>query len=159
MKKLILLPIFILMMSFSQCDKDSFDKKSPVDFNKMYFQDWVGGQPGSTGTLITLIGKTPAAQIVFDSIYFNKNIAKVTTQTNDEVLTITANLVKINPKDRDLILSGDSKEEFGNKPPKNTPIIPFEMADNEAIVSYILKGKKRYFRVKDIPKKKTLYYP
>ncbi|NNC70180.1 MAG: hypothetical protein HKN90_05080 [Flavobacteriaceae bacterium] len=159
MKKLIVLPIFILMMSFSQCDKNSFDKKSPVEFKKMYFQDWVGGQPGASGTLVTLIGQKPTAQIDFDSIYFNKNVAKVKMQKNDDELTLTANFIKINPKDRDLILSGDPKEEFGNKPPKNVPKIPFELADNEAVVSYFLKGTKRYFRVKNIAKKKTLYYP
>lgn len=159
MKKLLLVPIFAVLMSFSQCNKDSFDKKPPVDFSKMYYQDWVGGRPGSSGTLITFIGKKPTDKIVFDSIYFTNKVAKVDVQTSGEKLTLTANFIKLNPKDRDLILSGDPKEEFGNKPPKVVPKIPFELSDNEAIVSYIFKGKKRYFRLQDIAKEKTLYYP
>ncbi|MDJ0646800.1 MAG: hypothetical protein QNJ57_12530, partial [Flavobacteriaceae bacterium] len=66
MTKLVLIPIAALLMSFSQCNKDSFDKKPPVDFTTMYYQDWVGGQPGSSGTMITLIAKKPLQEIVFD---------------------------------------------------------------------------------------------
>lgn len=159
MKKLLLIPIVAVLMSFSQCDKDSFDKKPPVDFTKICYQDWVGGRPGSSGTLVTLIGKKPTGEIAFDSIYFNKKAVKVATQLTSNELIVTANFIKPNPKDRDLILSGDPKEEFGNKPPKVAPKISFELADNEAIVSYILKGKKRYFRLQNITKEKTLYYP
>ena len=159
MKKLVLLPVIIMLMSFSQCDKDSFDKKPPVDLTKSYYQDWVGGRPGSTGTLVTLIAKKPASEMVFDSIYFNNKVVKVTSQNNEGQLILTANFINVNPKDRDLILSGDPKEEFGNKPPAKLPEIPFELDQNEAIVSYFVNEKKRYFRVKNISKEKTLYYP
>jgi len=158
MKTIVALPIFILVLSFSQCDKDQLDSNPPIQFDKAYYQDWVGGQPGSKGTLITLIANTPERNIKFDSIYFNKNVAKLSAQYQGNSMTLTANLIQISPKDRDLILSGNSKEEFGNKPPKKLPIIPFEIADNEAIISYFIKNKKRYFKLQNLEKEKSIMY-
>lgn len=159
MKKLTLLPIFAILMSFSQCDKNSFDKKPPVDLTKIYYQDWVGGRPGSSGTMVTLIAKKPVNEITFDSIYFNKKVMKIESQFTGDQLTLTANFIKQSPKDRDLILHADPKEEFGNKPPRPASKIPFELSENEAVVSYIVNGKKRYFKLQNILKEKTLYYP
>ena len=147
-----------MFMSFSQCDKSQIDAEPPVNFTQKKYQDWVGGRPGSQGTLVTLVGKIPAKNIAFDSIYFKSNVAKVNVQIMDQEIKLTGNFIKINPKDRDLILSGDAKEEFGNKPPKKLPKIPFEMADNEVIISYFIKKKKRYFRLKNLQKDKPIYY-
>ena len=158
MKKILVIPVLLVLMSFSQCDKDQFDSESPVKFTQKKYQDWVGGRPGSQGTLVTLIGQIPEKNIAFDSIYFRSNVAKLNVQLDDQKLTLTANFVKINPKDRDLILSGDAKEEFGNKPPKKLPKIPFEMSDNEVIISYFYKKKKRYFRLEKLQKEKPIYY-
>ncbi len=158
MKALLYTPIFLLLMSFSQCDKDQFDTESPVKFSQKMYQDWVGGKPGSQGTLVTLIGEIPAKNIQFDSIYFKSNVAKLNVQLSDQELTLTANFVKMNPKDRDLILSGDAKEEFGNTAPKKLPNIPFKLADNEAIISYFYKKKKRYYKLQNLQKEKAIYY-
>lgn len=158
MKKLVAIPILLILMSFSQCDKKQFDAQPPVVFDQKYYQDWVGGRPGSQGILVTLVAKYQEKNIEFDSLYFDKYSAKLSTQISDQQLTLTANLIKLNPKDRDLILSGDSKEEFGNKAPKKLPNTPFELADNEAIITYFYNNKKRYFRLKDLRKEKPIYY-
>ena len=133
-------------------------KKPPISFTKTYYQNWVGGRPGSSGILITLISDNAFKNIVFDSIYFNKNAVKLESQLTGDKLIVTGNFKQINPKDRNLILSADPKEEFGNKPPKKKYKIPFELNDNEAIISYFKKDKKRYFKLSDIQKEKTLYY-
>ena len=157
-KLLLILPIIAILMSFTQCDRKSFDKKPPVKFTKSYFQDWVGGKPGSSGTLVTLITNSTNNAIVFDSIYFNKRVVKLASQVSGDELILTGNFIKRNPKDRDLILSGNPKEEFGNKPPIKEAKITFELNDNEAIISYFKNNKKRYFKLSDIRKEKVLYY-
>ncbi len=145
-------------MSFSQCDKNSFDKKPPVEFSKAYFQDWVGGKPGSRGVLVTLITDNSKNSIAFDSIYFNERAVKLESQVSGSELILTGSFIQINPKDRNLILSGNSEEEFGNKPPKKVSKIPFKLNDKEAIISYFIKEKKRYFKLSEIKKEKALYY-
>ena len=90
-------------MSFSQCDKNTFDKKPPIEFTKAYFQDWVGGQPGSSGTLVTLIAINTNNSMVFDSIYFNNKVVKLQSQLSENEIIVTGNLKQINPKDRNLI--------------------------------------------------------
>ena len=105
MKHLVFVPIFLTLMSFSQCDRDAFDKKPPVDFTKVYYQDWVGGRPGSEGTIVTLIAKQPVQEFLFDSIYFDKKVAKMETRSVGGELRLSANFVKRSQKHNDLILS------------------------------------------------------
>ena len=159
MKKFVLIPIAAILMSFSQCDKNNFDKKPPISFSKKYFQDWVGGRPGSKGTLLTLVTKNLEKKFVFDSIFFNDKVAKVSVQVSRNQRILTANFIASNNTNNDLIVSGNPKEEFGNKPPQLVQQIPFKLKDNEAVMSYLIDGKKRYFMIENIAKEKILYYP
>ena len=159
MKKIVVVPLFIVLMSFSQCDGSKFDKKAPILFLDIYVQDWVGGRPGSSGTIITLITEGTSKKIVFDSIYFHKKAIKLESQLYEGKLTLTGNFIKKSPQDRDIIMSSDQKKEFGNKPPVFEKKIPFELTENEAIISYFIKGKKHYYKLTKLKKIKTLYYP
>ena len=55
-------------------------------------------------------------------------------------------------------MHADPKEEFGNKPPNISIKIPFELQENEAVISYFIKSKKRFYKLSNIKKQKTLYY-
>jgi len=134
MKKIITIVILaIIMMSFSQCSSAQLDKKTPVTITNSIYQNWVGGQPGSQGTLVSIKLNAPDKKMEFDSIYFNGKAVK-----------LQSNLVK-NPND--VIMHADPKKEFGNAPPKLAAKIPFELEKNDAIISYIINDKKRYFKV------------
>ena len=157
-KLLLITGIATIMMSFSQCNNEQFDKKAPSTITDIFYQDWVGGRPGVRGKLVTIKMKSPKNNMVFDSIFFNNKVIKLNSSTIGDILTLTGNFVENTYQNRDIIMSSNPKEEFGNKPTTKIAKIPFELSDNEAVISYIIKDKKRYYIVKNIKKGKAIYY-
>jgi hypothetical protein len=144
-------------MSFSQCSSTQFDKKAPVTITDAFYKNWVGGIPGVKGILITIKAKAPKTDIIFDSIYFNNKMIKLESQLQKNELILTGNFT-VRSKTNHIIMHADPKEEFGNKPPNISNKIPFELQDNEAVISYFIKSKKRYYKLNNIKKEKTNFY-
>ncbi len=145
------------MMSFSQCNGDQFDKTPPATITESFYQKWVGGVPGSKGTLVTIKLNNPDKEIVFDSIYFDGAITSLKTSKTEKGITLTGNF-SANTAQNDIVMEGDPKKEFGNTPTKRSAKIPFDLEQGEAIISYKIKKKKRYYKVIGIKKTKSLFY-
>ncbi len=157
-KKLLLIPILVIItMSFMQCSSAQLDKKIPVTITEAFYQDWVGGQPGSKGTLVSIKLSNPDAKMTFDSIYFNNKAVKLQSNLIKNELTLKGNFMVIT-KPNDMIMHVDPKKEFGNTAPKLAAKVPFELEKNEAVISYMINDKKRYFKVENIKKLKILFY-
>ena len=157
-KKLLLIPIIALvMMSFTQCSSAQLDKKVPVTITEAFYQDWVGGRPGSKGTLVSIKINNPDTKMTFDSIYFNNKAVKLQSNLIKNELTLKGNFMVIT-KPNDMIMHADSTKEFGNTAPKLAAKVPFELEKDEAVISYMINDKKRYFKVENIKKAKTLFY-
>ena len=158
MKKIIPITIAaIIMITFFQCSSAQLDKKAPVTIIQSTYQDWVGGRPGSKGTLVSIKLNAPDEKMVFDYIYFNGKGVKLQSSLVKNELTLTGNFIE-STKPNEIIMHADPKKEFGNQPPKLAAKIPYELATNEAIISYFIKDKKRYFKIENIKKTKTLFY-
>lgn len=77
------------------------------------------------------------------------------TKTKEKKMIIANFVSAVKP---DIILNINSSKEINNTVPKIKKL-PFELNQNEAIISYILKGKTKYFKVKSIKKGKNVFYP
>jgi len=144
-------------MSFSQCNGEQFDKKPPAAIIESFHQQWVGGVPGSKGTLVTIKLKTPEKEIVFDSIYFNGKTVKLSSNIHEGGITLIGNFIS-STKGNNLIMNVDPKKEFGNAPTKASAEIPYKLQQGEAVISYIIKKKTRYFKLTGIKKRKPIFY-
>ena len=119
------------------------------------YNNWAGGQPGNKGITVNIV-YTSNYTIKFDSIYFSKRIAKLESNKNKEKKTISANFrSSVKP---DIILDKNTSKEINNAVPIHKKF-PFELKQNEAIISYIVKGKTKYFKVKSFKKGKPVFYP
>ena len=58
----------------------------------------------------------------------------------------------------DLVIDVDTKKEINNKPP-NQEKIPFELKEDEAVISYKEDGELKYFKIEKIRKTKSDFYP
>ena len=160
MKKFIVAITSVLtMVFFTQCGSAQFDKEAPFTIHKAYYQDWFGGQPGSRGTLVTVEISRAAESIVFDSIFFNDKIKRLGNTVSDNKQLLIGNFPTTTLSDKNIIMHSDPKEEMANE--LSNPILnyPFELSDNECVVSYIIKNKKRYYKVENLKKEKSIYYP
>lgn len=161
MKTILTLFSSILIMAlFTQCGSAQFDKNPPFTINKAYYQDWVGGRPDSKGTIVTIEFSDAAAKDVsFDSIFFKNKKVKAEHTISDYKNVLSANFILISYEDKNIIMHSDPTKEFGNKAPKKLENTPFKLSDNECVISYIIKEKKRYFKIENLIKEKTIYYP
>lgn len=156
-----LLSSILIMTLIIHCGSaQQFDKKAPFTINKAYYQNWVGGRRGSTGTLITLeLASEISSDVEIDSLYFNHKICKLNINSYGKKYSITGNFSKSTRREKDLIMDADPRKETRNKIPDVKLYFPFEIADNECVISYEIKGKKHYYKVENIQKEKTIYYP
>ena len=61
-----------------------------------------------------------------------------------------------NQNNRDVIMDGDATKEALNIPPEK---IPFQLNENEAVVSYFENDKMVYYKISNIEEKEILAYP
>lgn len=146
------------MAFFSNCSSAQLDKKAPATISKAYVQNWVGGRPGVKGKRIhiemyPLVGQ----EIVFDSIYFQGKAALLESRTSGDTLILSANFNAPLELERNIIMASDSREEMANKPKEPSTTIPFKLADNECVISYLKKDKRGYFKLQDLKKEKTFF--
>jgi hypothetical protein len=156
MKEIKYLGILAIALSFMQCGSVSFDKTPPFNITEATYTNWIGGQPGVSGTKV-FITYSLIASVDFDSIYFKNSASKIELHSKGAKMILIGNFSTSNRAEHDLVLHIDSKKERNNKPPETTKI-PFELKENEAVISYKEKGKPRYFKIANLKKEATNFY-
>lgn len=155
MKILKNLSILAITFLLYQCGSTKLEENPPFTITSAIYNNWAGGQPGNKGITVNIV-YTSNYTIKFDSIYFSKRIAKLESNKNKEKKTISANFrSSVKP---DIILDKNTSKEINNAVPIHKKF-PFELKQNEAIISYIVKGKTKYFKVKSFKKGKSVFYP
>lgn len=149
--------MLILMASFSQCSSaQKLQKKAPVEFGSVYYQNWNSGiKEGGSG--LTIFIPVNEISIILDSVYFKGKATKLKLQS--KTLLYVGQFKSGNTQFEDLILSSDAIEEYANKIPKKEDIIPFDIKDNECVVSYIKDDKTLYYKISNVQQREPLNYP
>ena len=134
----------VIMASFSQCSSAyKLQKNAPKSLGESYFEQWVSGMAqGPSG--INVFIKVEDDNIQMDSVYFRGKGIKLVKDSSDNMLYVARFISKSTNKE-DMMMSSDSKQEYGNKAPEIPKKIPFDLKANECIVSYQLNGKTLYY--------------
>lgn len=150
MKAMKILSILAIVFSFTQCGSTKFEQNPPFSIEKAEYYGWVGGQPGVRGINVKIQLKENSA-IAFDSLYFKNRATKV--EINSATLLV-ANYNTSKKNASDIILDVDPKKEIKNEVPKLNKF-PFELKNNEAVLSYQLGGKTHYYKINDVKETDT----
>lgn len=155
-KFLLALSLLIIVLCFSQCKSNqyNFQKKTPFKITEATYQNWVGGKPGSNG--VTISFTTENLYVNLDSVYFRGKAANLVYEKHNKKMQYVGKITT--SSQGDLVLHKDEKMEFGNKPPKQQNKIPFDLKDNEAVVSYTVNGKVLYYKIEDVKELQTLFH-
>jgi hypothetical protein len=157
MKVMKILSILAIILGFVQCGSSTLVNNPSFKVEKAFFNDWIGGQPGVSGTKLEIHLKN-ASEVIFDSLYFKNKRTKVAVLQKGEITQIIGHYSTSKRINNDLILAIDPTKELQNVAPiiKN---IPFELKKNEAIISY-KKGKKiLFFKIVNIKKIQPALFP
>lgn len=151
MKPIKILLFFLLIIGFSQCGSSKFENKPPF----LILSSLVYNNPekSETNIYIRYRGYPSENFIEFDSIYFQKKKVKTETKTIGG-LTYVYGVIKKSIQ-KNLVLDSNPIKEINNPIPeiKN---IPFSLKENEAVLSYIIHGKTKYYKIKLVIKKKSI---
>jgi len=145
--------IILLACSFCSATKDISKENHPFKVTKATYNTWVGGQPGVRGINISIINDNPEIQL--DSVFFRNMKTKLKSDKNTEPIVFIGTFIYPNTKN-DYVLHKNAEKEYGNTPPNVLKNIPFEIQEDEAIVSYIFKGKTRYYKVEKLKEIKSV---
>ncbi len=149
--------MLMLMASFSQCSTaQKLQKKAPMNFGDTYAQKWVAGIKGG-GSGINIFIPVDENNIALDSIYFRDQMVKLKYSENDKMYVGRFKTEFNQPVD--MIVSSDMKEESKNTYPIIKQKMPFEMLDNECVVTYSSNDKTMYYKISNISIKEPVHYP
>ena len=129
-----------------------FTKTPPFSISKIYSQKWVAGvQGGGSGTNLYVSIKNISEGVEIKEFYFGKKLTEAKHTSDDNYIGYFKNEIN-----RDVIMDGNATNEAANIPPQK-PL--FQLAKNEAIISYSEKGIIYYYRISNIEEKEMLAYP
>ena len=156
MKSTKLVSLALMSLFFIQCKSAQFDAKPPIKITGATFNNWVGGQPGVSGIRV-IVGYEKQGDIEFQKIYFAKKIGRIETYQRKGKTFLVGHIDTSSREKEEMIMDRDSENEIKNKLPE--PKFPFELKENEAVISYLKNGKTKFFKVKNIKQTKTDFYP
>jgi hypothetical protein len=154
---ILILVICGITVSFSNC-QSSQKLKNPTSLKigEVYYENWEAGVQdiGSGYTIFIPILNYPK-NITLDSVYFKGNKAKLEFKNN----TVFVGRFKTTTnKKQDIIMSNEPYAEYANKVPVLPEKIPFELKDDECIVSYLVEEEIKYFKIEGIVRKAYILY-
>ena len=151
------LSIIAILISFAQCGSIKLEKNPPFKVEKVSYHHWIGGQPGISGTNIEIELKENS-NIDFDSIFFQNKSTKLEINTTDNKTLLIGNFNTSKRSHRNFILNSNAVKELKNELPTSINF-PFKLMENEAIITYKIKNKLKYFKIKDISKARRKFFP
>ena len=147
----------IVMSSFSQCSgSKSLDEKAPVTIEQAYCQRWVGGVEGG-GSGMNIYLPLSDAGFELDSVYFRGRAAKL--EWKEGAKQFVGRFQSEFNKKEDIIMDKDPAKEYGNELPDSASSIPFELKQDECVVSYKKGNRTHYFKVEKIVEKQMIAFP
>lgn len=153
--------MLFMTTNFYNCSSaQKLQKETPFTVDNCYFQKWVAGvkDGGSGSNLFIILKEEIPDHIKLDSVYFMEKVSKLQVQSDNPKIYVGRFKSEINQK-RDVIMSNDPNAEYGNELPFKKQTIPFELGDNECVISYSENNQIKYFKIENVVEKQALYYP
>lgn len=131
---------------FMQCSSSQkLEEKPSFKTESAYFQSWVAGvRDGGSGINVFIPITSELKNLKLDSLYFREQKVALTTKPYKPNLYIGR-----------IFTIGNQKKNYKLKTIK----MPFDLKENDAVVSYQENDKTKYFKIENILEKETEFYP
>ena len=137
---------FLILSLFTNCGSNKdLQERVPVQFQDVYTTT------GSSGLELHIpITVIQDNKISLDSVYF-RGMKSPLVQSEEFPNEYVA---QFNVTDSEMVMSGDPREEYGNKAPQRAEKIPFDIERDEAILVFSQNNKTKYYKLTDIRDRK-----
>lgn len=147
-----------IVLGLTTCKSVKLDQTPPFTTTEATYNYWTGGQQGVSGIRVIMNYKDAAEGVSFQKIYFQNKEGEIETYKREGKTFLIGHINTSTPREQDLTLDFDPNKELNNKPPKEEKI-PFVLKENEAVIVYTYKGESHHFKVKNIKKTKSDFFP
>ena len=155
MKKYKFLSFLVIAVIMGCANAYKLEKKSNLNFTESYFKSWSSGvKDGGSGYSIFLFLdknfdlKNNKTEI--KGIYFKEKYASIKAQGENKFQAFVKDGSIVN-----VIVEKGKKEIVETKEDEK---IPFELKENEAVISYLVNDKNKYVKI-ILNEKKTMDFP
>jgi hypothetical protein len=151
-----LLLISFIMVSFSQCSTaQKLQDKAPTKLGQAYCQNWVAGVQGG-GSGINIFIPIEDANLVLDSVYFRGNIVKLEVKPQEAGALFIGRIATDFNNLNEPTLNGDTVSKRETTEQTTTTKMPFDLKDDECVVSYLDGTTTKYFKITNVGEKASI---
>lgn len=153
--------ILVLGFSLTGCSSQKkLVENTPFETGEATCQRWSGGRAESgSGILLQIpLESNNLGQMKLQQAYFRGKVTDINMKSNEGSWFAEANFMVNKRGKPDMVMHSDPNKEVGNQPPKMKDKIPFELKDDECVLSYLDRNKVKYFKLTGIKEKKPLIY-
>lgn len=145
MSRLKVLLMLIFTIIFSACKTPKLMNNPPFKIISAEYEEWRGGIPGISGIKVQIVYSSNES-IDFNQLYFKNMITQVEFDSSNQQ-TIIAHFDTSKRKDLPVI----ENDNHSKKLPEKIKF-PFEILDNEAVISFKKNGQMYYYKVQNLVK-------
>lgn len=150
--------VVILTLSFSGCSSQKkMAVQPPFEMGEATCQAWSGGRAeAGSGMLLEIpVLSENLDEIKLQQAFFRGKIADVTLENTDKGWVAKANFKNQNLEKPDMVMHADSKQEVGNQPPIVQEKFPFDLEDDQCVLSFLDGDTVKYYKVESVKEKKA----
>ncbi|WP_299883765.1 hypothetical protein [uncultured Lacinutrix sp.] len=149
----------ILLMQCSSSKKGVKMEEKKIEFQSdivvkaPYYTKWAAGEKsGGTGFNVYFPNLINKSNYPVETVYFRNLTGRILVGKG-------AYFVTLKDKTKDIIMSNEPNAEYGNTLPNNQDTFPFQLKDNECVISYIVNGETKYYKMNNLVEKPGEYLP
>ena len=147
----------ISLLAFAQCGSSQvLQSDPPFTLDKVHIEPWTAGPDNLFKGVNLFFPVISGRETILDSVYFRKSKAPLERIQKGTYLVYKATM-ESKEQPYDIIMHADPKKEFGNRPPEKRDI-PFELQHDEAVISYLEEGVRKYFKVTGMQLAPAVHY-
>ena len=147
----------ITMLAFAQCgSSQTLETTAPFTLDNPVIEPWTAGEAQEFRGVNLLLPVRSGKDFVLDTVYYGKKKAPLTKIQKDNYLVYKATIDTTNAP-YDIVMHADPKEEFGNRPPVSEKV-PFELKGDEAVISYLENGDRKYVKITGLKTSTAIHY-
>jgi uncharacterized protein YozE (UPF0346 family) len=161
--------MLFLLASFSNCSSTkqannkqankigmhNFQETPSFTLGETSYKYWTAGvKGGGSGINVLILVEENKDNVVFDVIYFRGMQSKFEAIKTGYVANFRT---KANQRE-DIIMSTNKNAEYGNEI-ADKATFPFQLKDNECVISYIEDNTTKYFKIENLVEKPRDEYP
>ena len=148
-----------VIMGLSGCSSQKkLQTNPPFVLGEATSQKWADDEEENDfERIVKIVVRELTGQVTLQKLYYKGQVADITIETGEEQMIAVAKFEKTDFEKWDMIMHADPKKEVGNRPPrprkKDKGAFPFELSDEEAVLSYIENDTVKYVKVSAILEK------